>query len=74
MYGYFAALAAAALAETEAQLQQEAAERQAAGQVERFDNIARRLREADQRNVIDVEAREVPEAPALPPPARKESQ
>jgi cytidylate kinase len=65
MPGYFAALAAQALAETEARLQRQEAERQAAAQVEQFDNLARRMRQGD---VIDVEAREVPDVLPLPAP------
>lgn len=63
MAGYFASLAALELARTEARLQAEEAQRQA----ERHEQL--RQQNADlYGDVIDVEAREVPDVQALPAP------
>jgi hypothetical protein len=73
MPGYFAALAAQELASTIARLkieQEEQARRAAADAAEaqrRFD-LLRQQHEALHGVVIDVDAREVPDLPALPAP------
>jgi hypothetical protein len=69
MPGYFAALAAQALAETEARLQAEQEEqaRRAAEAQRQFD-LLRDQHEKLHGVVIDVEAREVPDPLALPAP------
>jgi hypothetical protein len=69
MAGYFAALAAQTLAETEARLQveQEEQARRAAEAQRQFD-LLRNQHEALHGVVIDVEAREVPDVLPLPAP------
>lgn len=67
MPGYFAALAAQKLAETEARLQAEEQARRAAEAQRQFD-LLRDQHEKLHGVVIDVEAREVPDQPALPAP------
>jgi hypothetical protein len=69
MIGYYAALAQAELVMAEARIrrQQEALEREIARQQEEFERL-RRQHEEMHGTVIDVEAREVPDAPALPAP------
>lgn len=67
MPGLYAALAAQALAETEARLQAEEAARQHAAQSALADYLRRR-HEARDSDVIDVQAREVPDVQALPAP------
>lgn len=69
MPGYFAALAALKLAETEARLQaEEAARRIQAEAAQRQFELLRDRHEKLHGVVIDVEAREVPDQPALPAP------
>lgn len=71
MFGFYASLAAAALATVEARLQDQA--NQSAQQEAFEDHMAMLQRQArrHQSDVIDVEAREVPEALALPAPGQK---
>lgn len=69
MAGYFAALAAQELAQAEARLQaQEAARRAQVEEAERQFELLRAQHEQLHGVVIDVEAREVPDPPALPAP------
>lgn len=69
MPGFFAALAAQQLAETEARLlaAQQAMERDMERHRQEYE-LLRREHEAQHGVVIDVEAREVPDQPALPAP------
>lgn len=67
MAGYFAAMAAQELARTEARLQAEEAARRAAEAQRQFD-LLQHQHEQLHGVVIDVEAREVPDQPALPAP------
>jgi hypothetical protein len=71
MGGYFAGLAALELARTEARLQAEEAQRQAERQAREHQEESdrqHRLYEEQHGMVIDVEAREVNDAQALPAP------
>lgn len=67
MAGYFAGLAAQVLAETEARLQRQEADRRAREAQEQFDLLCQQ-HEALHGVVIDVEAREVPDVLPLPAP------
>lgn len=68
MTGYFAALAARVLAETECRLQREEVARQNVAQVELHHHLTRQDHQHHQGDVIDVQAREVPDVQALPAP------